>query len=143
MGIDRSAALIRQVVAYLGDHMDRTVPLTELSDRFHFSADALIRSMKRWTGHTPGRYHRLLRLERAKWLLENTDDTLPSIGRAIGYQDVTLLHKSFRASVDMTPGEWRKRSWGLNGLDTESIRGTPAAKQTVDSTVSYIGPVND
>ncbi len=136
MGMERSAALIRQVVAYLGDHVDRTVPLTELSDRFHFSADALIRSMKRWTGHTPGRYHRFLRLERAKWLLENTDDPLPSIGRSVGYQDVTLLHKAFRASVGMTPGEWRKRSRGLNGLDQETIRMTPTAKQTPEPTVS-------
>lgn len=112
-----SAEQARHMLVWLEAHAGGPVTLEELSNRFHFSQDAVIRILRRWTGATPGQWLRRFRLERARMLLLDTDDPLPTIAQAAGYGDVSLLHRAFRAEEGMAPGAWRRRARGMPPID--------------------------
>ncbi len=105
-----SAEQARRMLLWLERHAAEPVGLMELAARFHFSQDAVIRILRRWTGATPGQWLRRFRIEKARMLLLETDDPLPAIAEAAGYGDVSVLHRAFRAESGMTPGAWRRQA---------------------------------
>lgn len=59
-------------------------------------------------GISPQEYRQGLRLARAKWLLEHSDQTVTDIALQCGYSDCSHLTKSFRLKYDTTPSSVRR-----------------------------------
>jgi transcriptional regulator GlxA family with amidase domain len=60
------------------------------------------------TGRTPAAYVEGSRVEAARRLLETTAAPLESVARACGFGTVETMHRSFRRTVQVTPGEYRR-----------------------------------
>ncbi|MFG6403617.1 AraC family transcriptional regulator [Microbacterium sp. P04] len=64
---------------------------------------------------------RRLRLERARHLLLETNETVSRVALSVGYVDVTHFIRSFREATGATPAQWRRERLGTLPLETESV----------------------
>ena len=79
------------------------VSLADLAHRFGYTEDYLIRIFKRQYGTTPHRYQINLRMDHARWLLENTDLTVQQVAFSVGYRDFSAFYRAFRAQYGKSP----------------------------------------
>lgn len=105
--VSRSELLIKRVCGYLERHYDRKITLTNISDLFHIGTRQLNRQFKRYTGSSIIEYVHQLRIDRAKHLLTETDDTIATIAANIGYEDPAFFSKLFGRIVGCSPGKYR------------------------------------
>jgi transcriptional regulator GlxA family with amidase domain len=65
-----------------------------------------------------------LRLEKARQLLEETDDKILTIATESGYRHIGFFHAMFKKKFGLTPSEWRRRN--VSGV-------APAKRSTVEA----------
>lgn len=70
----------------------------------------LTTSVRRRTGRTVQQWITQRRLQVARQLLADTDDTVATIGRRVGWPDSSYFGKQFRAEHELSPLEWRRRT---------------------------------
>lgn len=81
-----------------------TVP--ELAHEFSVSESTLLRQLKRITGLTPVQYIQEVRLNQARFILENEAyDSLTQVALRVGYKDVRTFSRSFKNRFGKTPSE--------------------------------------
>ncbi|GII53134.1 AraC family transcriptional regulator [Planotetraspora thailandica] len=103
---ERSA--LRDVLGWIADHPDSDLTVPTLAARAAMSERNFTRVFRAETGHTPAAYVENARIEAARRLLETTAITLEAVAQACGFGTVATLHRSFRRTVQVTPGEYRK-----------------------------------
>lgn len=113
---EESSSLAYQITRYISEHYGRDITCDILADRFHFSTEYINRTVKEYSGQTPGQYLKNIRITRAKELLANTDHTLNHIADEIGYHDTTVFYKAFKKQTGMAPGLWREKSRRIDGF---------------------------
>jgi transcriptional regulator GlxA family with amidase domain len=84
--------------------------MDDLATRVHLSPSRLRQLFKAETGISPVKYRRLLRLERAKSLLENSFLSVKEIVAEVGYGDVSHFVRDFRNRYKIRPLEARSLS---------------------------------
>lgn len=67
------------------------------------------RRFKAATGHTPIAYVQRIRVERAKRLLETSDEPIEEISWAVGYEDPASFRRLFKRLTGLAPGAYRQR----------------------------------
>lgn len=110
----KSQKLVGDLMDFLAANFSKPLTSKQLSQQFHFTSDYLTRKMKQFCGLTPGQYIQQLRVDKAKELLSNTDQTLSYISEEIGYHDVSVFYKAFYKHTGIAPGTWRLINRGLN-----------------------------
>lgn len=98
---------LRRVMDYIDAHLDRELTLAELAGVACLSPCHFSRSFKQATGSGPQRYTVQRRVERAKVLLRNGDDTLAGIAAALGFADQSHFTAAFRRETGVPPGRYR------------------------------------
>lgn len=71
------------------------------------SRSTLTRRFRETTGRTPGDYLTLWRMDLAAVRLRDTDDTVDTIARSVGYTSVYAFSRAFRRARDQAPGQYR------------------------------------
>ncbi|MEW2548437.1 GlxA family transcriptional regulator [Streptomyces sp. NPDC047002] len=102
-------APLRDVLAEIADHPEHDLGVPALAARAAMSERNFTRVFRAETGRTPAAYVEIARIEAARRLLETTTATLESVARACGFGTVETLHRSFKRTLLVTPGEYRKR----------------------------------
>ena len=93
------------------DLMDRSyaepldVPL--LARAAHVSASHFARTFKETFGETPHRYLQRRRVERAMYLLRETDASVTEICLLVGFTSLGTFSRTFRDVVGASPSEYR------------------------------------
>ncbi|WP_196807695.1 GlxA family transcriptional regulator [Candidatus Solirubrobacter pratensis] len=87
-----------------GDHS-----LPALSERAGFSVRHLTRVFRREVGLTPGRYVERVRVEAAKARLQQGDESLAAVARAVGFGSEETMRRAFRREAVTTPADYRDR----------------------------------
>jgi YesN/AraC family two-component response regulator len=95
-------------IAFMEAHCGDNISLTELADRLNLSPSYLSRIFKESTGQTFLEYLTVMRIERSKKLLLETDMLVKDICSQLGYQKVNYFIKLFKEFTGTTPGEFRK-----------------------------------
>lgn len=80
-----------------------------LADRTGVTAYTLKRIFKSCCGISVAAFSRTARIEKAKLLLKETNNTLQMIAEEVGYTEGNNFQFAFKQMVGCTPGEWRKR----------------------------------
>lgn len=89
------------------DHALTIQKLAELSD----TSEIYFRKLStKIYGMSPKKYLLLMRIDRAKYLLETSDLAIRTISESVGYGDVYSFCKAFRKMVNCAPTEYRKRT---------------------------------
>lgn len=95
---------------YLRSAHSSTLTVKELARQFGYHEDYLTRLFRRRFGTTPGRYLRDIRMEHARWLLLNTDQSIEHIALSVGYRDLSAFYRAFTAVYGTPPGACRSRT---------------------------------
>ncbi|MFC3123104.1 helix-turn-helix domain-containing protein [Agaribacter flavus] len=80
-----------------------------MSEIANYSPPHLHRLFQQHFGKSPLQYLIHLRMERAKYLLTQSNWSIEQIGEQVGYSDVFNFSKRFKKSVSIAPGHYRKQ----------------------------------
>ncbi|HKN53812.1 MAG TPA: helix-turn-helix domain-containing protein, partial [Amycolatopsis sp.] len=99
---------IRDLTAYIAEHLDDDLGAPALAARAGLSARQLSRLFDAHLGTTPSRYVRTLRTEHAARLLSGSDLPLATIARRCGFGSTETLRQAFLDHFDTPPSAYRR-----------------------------------
>lgn len=83
--------------------------LQSLAGHCHMSPEHLRRLCQRELGRSPMDHLAYMRIQRAKELLEGTDDKVDQIAHEVGFRSGTVFSRSFIRYVGMSPAQYRAK----------------------------------
>ena len=98
-----------EAIAYLSEHYNQDISVSEYAKARHISTNHFIRSLKQYTGMTPKQYIVSLRMTNAQLLLESSSYTIQEIADIVGYGDALYFGRLFKREMGMTPSQYRKQ----------------------------------
>jgi two-component system response regulator YesN len=101
--------VIGQAKRYINQHFREPVSLEDVAREVHLSPFYLSRLFKEKEGVNFVDYLTRLRLEEAKQLLAQTNDTVAAIAEQVGYAEANYFSRIFRRHFGMSPSEYRER----------------------------------
>ncbi|MFM9279667.1 helix-turn-helix domain-containing protein [Paenibacillus jiagnxiensis] len=105
----RHHSLIQEIREYITTHFsDPDLSLTLLSDRFQIGPKYLSQLFKECVGENFSDFLIGLRIENAKKLLRETDETVQDISACVGYLNTTSFIRVFKKVVGMSPRQYRE-----------------------------------
>jgi transcriptional regulator GlxA family with amidase domain len=99
---------LRDLLAWIGEHLDADLTVAVLARRVHLSERQFIRVFTAQVRLSPARYVETLRLEAARRLLETTICSVEQVARACGYRTPETMHRAFRRRLGTTPLNHRR-----------------------------------
>lgn len=97
-----------ELLAYVDDNFDKDIYLNDLSERFYLNPTYICDLFKEHIGKTLSNYILDLRMNKARYYLNNTSLTISEIGELVGYRDYSYFHKTFKKYYGVTPGNMRR-----------------------------------
>lgn len=94
---------------FISQNLHTDLSLTSLADSVHLSSSYLSRLFKKETGVTVTDYITAERMEKARQLLEQTDQSIESITQQVGYPTHHYFTKRFKQRFGVTPKEYRQK----------------------------------
>lgn len=99
---------ITYLIKYIESNYVQPLSLDFLAQFANLSKYHLAREFKKYTGFSPTDYIISLRIDKAKYLLENTTLTVYSIAHQVGIHDINNFTNLFKKKVGLTPTQFRK-----------------------------------
>ena len=106
---EREPARLHELVQFIGEHLNRDLPVTRLARHAGMSPRSLARACKRELGESPAALVRRLRVEEARRLLEESSLSLRGVAERAGLGDASTLWRVFGRELGLTPAEYRRR----------------------------------
>lgn len=99
---------IRQVVEYLVDNKASRPSLADMAELCHVSTGYLSHLFTKELGESYSSFVSRIKMEWAKEMLEETDESVNVIGEQVGFYDATYFIKVFKKHVGVTPLVYKK-----------------------------------
>lgn len=100
-------ARVQEVIALMQDDLCQDLTLCERAQGVNLTASHLCRLFKAETGVSPSRYLKLLRIQKAKNLLETTFLNIKQIMIRVGVNDESHFVRDFKMIYGTTPALYR------------------------------------
>ncbi|RXZ80559.1 AraC family transcriptional regulator [Paenibacillaceae bacterium] len=107
LGQGESYRKLKDVFAYIEAHLDQVIHIEELAKVAYLHPNYFIEFFKGMVGSPPIHYINQLKLERAKQLLESSDDYVARIAMQVGMQN-HYLSRLFKQYTGMSPSRYRQ-----------------------------------
>ena len=105
---DEGSRVVSQAIGYIKEHMSEQLSVGEIAGSVGLSVYYFTRLFKKRTGFSPHEYVTHMKIDRAKYLLRTTNDTIREVAYAVGYQSEHNFSMSFTNKVGLSPGKFRK-----------------------------------
>ena len=102
--------LAADIFEYLLLHYQEPIQLKDLALRYSFHPAHIIRRLKQKYGSSPLQLLLQIRLDKAKQLLAETEESINEIACRIGFHDSAYFSKQFKKSMHMTPSAYRQQA---------------------------------
>jgi transcriptional regulator GlxA family with amidase domain len=102
-------APLRELQAWIPDHLDEDLSVPALASRAAMSERNFARAFRRETGMTPAAYVEAARVESARIALETGDLPVENVARQSGFGTVETMRRAFRRRVGVSPMDYRSR----------------------------------
>ena len=89
-------------------NFERNIVINELAGRYGMSPNYFSTMFKRETNQSAIAYLTNLRVQKAAWYLENTEESAVDISQRVGYEDSQYFFRVFKKTMGMTPLMYRK-----------------------------------
>lgn len=99
-----------QLLRYINQYYDSKLNIEELADSFGISSRSVRKFFEDTLGMNCTEYITMLRMEKAKGMLWNTQKSITDIAVTVGYSSSQYFSNVFRQYTGMTPGKFRS-SW--------------------------------
>ena len=100
---------IKSITAYINQHPTEDLSLKRLAMLGQTTPSKLARAFGKILNTTPAKYVTTVRLNLARNLLEETDQSLTDIAQAAGFYDFSHFFHTFRRARGLTPAQYRAR----------------------------------
>ena len=100
---------IHEIAEYINIHYKDRISLEYLSKHFYVSKSYLSRIYKEVTGFTVNEYINIVRIKKAKLLLETSDKPITEVAELVGYDSITYFEKVFKDYMEISPLKYRKQ----------------------------------
>ena len=118
MHSDRQVLRLQQ---FMEAKLQRELTIELLADQAGMSVRNFDRRFRAAVGEAPSSYLQKLRIEKAKRLLETTNDTVAEIMAKVGYEDERSFRRLFGALTDLSPRAYRQK-YGMQTVQVKSSR---------------------
>ncbi|MEM7206396.1 MAG: GlxA family transcriptional regulator [Pseudomonadota bacterium] len=98
-----------KLTQWVAENPHENLSISVLAERCSMSERNFARRFARALGMTPARFVERTRLEHARRLLEETDDTLKAVCVDCGIQSVDVMYRLFKRHLGVGPTDYRKR----------------------------------
>jgi YesN/AraC family two-component response regulator len=113
---------IKRALAFIDDHYKENIRLKYIADRVNLSSYYFSRLFKKEVGVNLSQYILHKRLEIAKKMLEETDQSIVDISASVGFQEHNYFGKIFKRFTGTTPSEYR-RQYAMQRKERKDVRG--------------------
>jgi transcriptional regulator GlxA family with amidase domain len=100
---------LRELQSWIADNLDADLRVESLAERAAMSPRNFARFFRRETGMTPAAYVEVLRVERARQLLEGAGDPVEIVSVQCGFGTPETMRRAFSRRVGASPAEYRVR----------------------------------
>lgn len=100
---------VASALCYIRDNYTEPLTAQQIAGYLHIQPTYLHRLFREQTGMTVGAHIQRLRIERAKELLQETDDNLLQIANAVGLNSPQYFVQLFRRLCGISPTEYRRQ----------------------------------
>jgi transcriptional regulator GlxA family with amidase domain len=108
LSVRSNDTVVHKAMLMLEQHLHATATIEELCAPLGIGRRQLERRFQRDVGLSPAEYRQRLRLERAHWLLQNTDLEVVEVSLQCGFQNSTNFARAVRNALGLSPRELRK-----------------------------------
>ena len=120
---------VKQAVAFIGEHLQSSISIEQLSADAGLSASQFTRLFRRDLGSTPSAFVNQLRMERAAHLLERTNLSVMDVMIQVGISDPSHFAPDFRRAHGFSPRTFWQR---LRSSPREPYRPVPEQVTSAD-----------
>lgn len=103
---------VDKVKEHLSENLAEPLTLADLARTVSMSTSHLIAVFKDATGYSPMAYRTLLRMQRARVLLDTSDKPITTIAAEVGYDDAAYFSRRFSQLHEQSPRAYRGTSKG-------------------------------
>lgn len=97
-----------RVITHIRRNYAEKFDIDTLASMAKLSPNYFTKKFKERVGHPPMKYVNILRIERAKFLLEHTDMPISAIMESVGFWDFAHFSKLFKSETGYSPTKFRK-----------------------------------
>ncbi|WP_281647446.1 AraC family transcriptional regulator [Parendozoicomonas sp. Alg238-R29] len=98
-----------QICEYVSTHLEHSLPVADLASLAGMGESRFYDAFRDFTSATPHQYILNLRLKAACKLLSETNDSLADIAERVGFTSQSLMTRSMRERLNITPLRYRKQ----------------------------------
>jgi transcriptional regulator GlxA family with amidase domain len=99
---------VRKAMLLIEQRLHAPAPIEQLCQPLGISRRQLERRFQQDVGLSPAEYRSKLRIERARWLLQNTDLDVTEVCFECGFQDGASFSRFVRRALQMSPSQLRQ-----------------------------------
>lgn len=99
-----------EMLDYIRSHCAEKLSLSMLAERYNYNVSYFSRLFRQYTNMTMTQYIKNARIEKACYLLKQTDERISDIYMMAGYSDKTRFFRDFKEMKGVSPLEYRKNS---------------------------------
>jgi len=94
---------VAEAIRLFSDHIEEPLAIAEVARRAGVSARQLDRLFRQGTGQSPLRYYRMIRMKKARQLVQFSDAGITAIALSVGYASSTPMVRHYVDEFGLTP----------------------------------------
>lgn len=98
-----------RIKSYVNHNIDREISLEQLACIANISKYHLIRLFKKTFGMSPIQYHQVVRVEKAREMIQFTNLSLTEISDSLGFQSIHAFSRAFKNVDGVCPSFYRRK----------------------------------
>lgn len=99
---------MEKIINYIDQYYAQDLSLKVLADLFNYNSSYLGKKFKKHTNKYFHEYLEQVRIEKAKFLLANSQEKVYVISELVGYSNMDYFYKKFKSYVGKSPKEYQK-----------------------------------
>ncbi|MGI6168043.1 MAG: helix-turn-helix domain-containing protein [Eubacteriales bacterium] len=117
----RQSSVLSEMLLWISRHYTEKITLEDMSRRFGFSKQHIIRLFKTYQKQAVIQYINKFRLQKSLEMLANTDISIGEIARSTGFANLYYYTRLYRNTYGHTPTEYRRRFTENSKIATAGI----------------------
>jgi signal transduction histidine kinase/AraC-like DNA-binding protein/ABC-type sugar transport system substrate-binding protein len=105
-----TSILVKHALAYLHQNFANPITLQKVADAIGVTKNYLSNIFRQELGLSPWECLTRFRVQKAKWLLRNGEESIALVAAEAGFEDSAYFSRVFRKHVGMSPQEYRKQT---------------------------------
>lgn len=111
---NRQQQHVQQIQHYIDENYFKKITIEEIATKFYLNQNYIRTMFVKYLSISPKQYLQQVRMQRAKFLLTHTEESITLIARSVGYDDALLFSKMFTKYYNISPQAYRRFSKDAN-----------------------------